>query len=50
VTFSISAVTFTRPPASAVEMIRQADDLMYVAKHCGKDMVKHVEFGLASTG
>jgi diguanylate cyclase (GGDEF)-like protein len=50
VTFSIGAVTFARPPASAVEMIRQADDLMYVAKHCGKDMVKHVEFGLASTG
>jgi diguanylate cyclase (GGDEF)-like protein len=50
VTFSIGAVTFARPPASALEMIRQADDLMYVAKHCGKDMVKHVELGSVSTG
>jgi PleD family two-component response regulator len=32
-----------------VEMIRQTDDLMYAAKRSGKDMVKHVEFGLAPT-
>jgi hypothetical protein len=30
-----------------VEMIKQADDLMYAAKRSGKDMVKHIEFGSA---
>lgn len=49
VTFSIGAVTFTTPPDSVHEMIKQADDLMYAAKRSGKDMVKHVEFGLALT-
>jgi PleD family two-component response regulator len=43
VTFSIGAVTFTTPPASITEMIKQADDLMYAAKRDGKDMVKHIE-------
>lgn len=47
VTFSIGAVTFTVPPDSVDAMIRQADDLMYVAKRSGKDMVKHIEIGSA---
>jgi diguanylate cyclase (GGDEF)-like protein len=47
VTFSIGAVTFTTPPDSVQEMIKQADDLMYAAKRNGKDMAKHVEVGLA---
>ena len=38
---NIGAVTFTTPPDSVHEMIRQADDLMYAAKRNGKDMVKH---------
>jgi diguanylate cyclase (GGDEF)-like protein len=46
-TFSIGAVTFTTPPDSVQEMIKQADDLMYAAKRSGKDMAKHVEVGLA---
>lgn len=41
VTFSFGAVTFTGPPDSVSEMIRQADDLMYAAKRNGKNMVKH---------
>jgi len=49
VTFSIGAVTFNTPPDSVIEMIRQADGLMYAAKRNGKDMVKHVEIGLAPT-
>jgi diguanylate cyclase (GGDEF)-like protein len=47
VTFSIGAVTFNTPPDSVIEMIRQADGLMYAAKRNGKDMVKHMEIGLA---
>jgi diguanylate cyclase (GGDEF)-like protein len=36
VTFSIGAVTFIEPPASAAETVRLADELMYSVKQQGK--------------
>jgi diguanylate cyclase (GGDEF)-like protein len=44
VTFSIGAVTFRRPLASAADMISEADKVMYSAKAGGKNRV-HVAFG-----
>jgi diguanylate cyclase (GGDEF)-like protein len=49
VTFSIGAVTFIKPPASVEEMIERADNLIYFAKHNGKNMVKHERFGESAT-
>ena len=37
VTFSFGCVTFTRPPKDGEEMIHAADQLMYEAKHGGKN-------------
>jgi len=44
VTFSIGAVTFTRPPASADDMLRRVDELMYRVKKEGKAGVRHETF------
>ena len=40
--FSIGAVTFRAPPASAEDMIRRADAAMYVAKERGNQVVYRV--------
>lgn len=40
VTFSIGAYTFVNPPESVDEMIRCADDQMYLAKNGGKNTVR----------
>jgi diguanylate cyclase (GGDEF)-like protein len=44
VTFSIGAVTFSRPPASADDMLRRVDELMYRVKKEGKAGVRHETF------
>ncbi|HVF57113.1 MAG TPA: diguanylate cyclase [Pyrinomonadaceae bacterium] len=41
VTFSVGVVTWDAPPASVDEMLRAADDLMYVAKSHGKNTIRH---------
>jgi diguanylate cyclase (GGDEF)-like protein len=41
VTLSIGAVTFLSPPESVDSMIRQVDELMYSAKHGGKNRIRH---------
>jgi diguanylate cyclase (GGDEF)-like protein len=41
VTLSIGAVTFLSPPVSVDSMIRQVDELMYSAKHAGKNRIRH---------
>jgi diguanylate cyclase (GGDEF)-like protein len=41
VTFSIGAVTFTHPPKSVDDMVKQADDLMYSAKRQGRNNLLH---------
>lgn len=43
VTFSIGMVTYLKAPASADEMIRVADRLMYEVKDSGKDELRHLE-------
>jgi len=40
-TFSFGVVTFTDPPVSVNKMIQKADQLMYAAKHAGKDSIKY---------
>lgn len=40
VTFSMGVVTFKPPPSGVDELIREADDLMYVAKREGKNRIK----------
>lgn len=40
-TFSIGAVTFTQPPSSVDEMLKQADSLMYLVKNNGKNQIEH---------
>lgn len=40
VTFSIGMVTFTEPPDSVDILIREADNLMYVAKRNGKNKIE----------
>lgn len=42
VTFSIGAVTYPIPPASAETMLREADARMYEVKEAGKNMISHV--------
>ncbi len=44
VTFSIGAVTFLRPPASADDMLRRVDELMYRVKREGKAGIRHAVF------
>jgi diguanylate cyclase (GGDEF)-like protein len=41
--FSVGLVTFERPPASLDELTAAADELMYRAKHGGKDRVEQAE-------
>jgi diguanylate cyclase (GGDEF)-like protein len=41
VTFSIGAVTFSDPPHSVNEIIEKADNLMYIAKKKGKNLLQH---------
>ena len=41
VTFSFGVVTFLKAPASVDEMIKKADDLMYLAKRKGKDATNY---------
>jgi diguanylate cyclase (GGDEF)-like protein len=41
VTFSFGVVTFLKPPASVDDMIKKADDLMYLAKRKGKDAINY---------
>lgn len=41
VTFSVGVVTWELPPDSVDEMLRAADDLMYSAKHLGKNTVRY---------
>ena len=41
VTVSIGAVTFTRPPALAPEMLNMADEVMYKVKKQGKNDLSH---------
>ena len=37
VTFSIGLVTYHKPPSGVDIMVREADDLMYIAKRNGKN-------------
>jgi diguanylate cyclase (GGDEF)-like protein len=46
VTFSIGVVTFVEVPATAKEVIRSADDLMYVVKRSGKNAVRYQVWGV----
>jgi diguanylate cyclase (GGDEF)-like protein len=41
ITFSFGVVTFLTAPASVDDMIKKADDMMYMAKRNGKDMVNY---------
>ena len=41
VTFSAGLITWVEPPASVDEMLRAADELMYMAKRRGKNTVSH---------
>lgn len=43
VTFSIGFVTYQKPPSSVDIMIREADNLMYVAKRNGKNQIESRE-------
>lgn len=50
VTFSIGAATYVKVPATVDAVIRQADELMYVVKHDGKNRLLHKEFGEVTHG
>ncbi|AUT01828.1 GGDEF domain-containing protein [Nostoc sp. CENA543] len=41
VTVSIGAITFYHPPQSVNEILEQADNLMYMAKKKGKNLLQH---------
>jgi len=41
ITFSIGAVTLAKAPDSSDDMLRQADALMYMAKHLGKNRLEY---------
>jgi GGDEF domain-containing protein len=41
VSFSIGAITFTSPPPSPDEVLRAADEVMYVVKRGSKNAVRH---------
>lgn len=41
VTVSIGAITFCRPPQAVSEILEQADNLMYIAKKKGKNLLQH---------
>ena len=42
---SIGVATFTQPPASVTELVKEADRLMYEAKAGGKDRIEKAELG-----
>ncbi len=42
VTVSMGTAAFLKPPATVDEMLRQADQLMYLAKRSGKNRIKQV--------
>ncbi|MBN1384792.1 MAG: GGDEF domain-containing protein [Elusimicrobia bacterium] len=44
VTFSVGFITFRRLPDTIEEMIKPADDLMYLAKNEGKNIIKYKIF------
>jgi diguanylate cyclase (GGDEF)-like protein len=41
ITFSIGALISITPPSSTDELVRMADDLMYLVKHSGKNAIKY---------
>jgi diguanylate cyclase (GGDEF)-like protein len=41
ITFSFGVVTFLKPPASIDDMIKKADDMMYLSKRKGKNMANY---------
>ncbi len=41
ISFSIGAVTYVEAPESVNKMVQMADDLMYVAKRNGKNLIEH---------
>ncbi|MFH1790710.1 MAG: GGDEF domain-containing protein, partial [Candidatus Omnitrophota bacterium] len=43
-TFSIGVVTYRHSPYSVDEMVKGADNLMYIAKKVGKNTIKHEVF------
>jgi diguanylate cyclase (GGDEF)-like protein len=45
VTFSIGAMSYTRPPESVEEAVRSADALMYEVKRSGKNRLLHITTG-----
>jgi diguanylate cyclase (GGDEF)-like protein len=49
VTFSVGAVTCHESPASAEEVLRMADDLMYSVKLASKDGIKFASLGCAKS-
>ncbi len=48
VTFSIGVAVFEKPPASVTEMLRQADEVMYMAKNAGKNQISRLSLPLSS--
>ena len=42
ITFSIGAITYNSPPASADAMLREVDARMYAVKRDGKNMISHI--------
>lgn len=51
VTFSVGVVTFEQAPGSVTDMVRLADEVMYCAKHGGKDKVTSgIYDGITLTG
>jgi PleD family two-component response regulator len=43
--FSIGAATYVMVPSSVDDVVRSADELMYAAKHGGKNRLLHKEIG-----
>ncbi|MDD2899837.1 MAG: GGDEF domain-containing protein [Desulfuromonadaceae bacterium] len=50
VTFSIGSATYVKVPSSVDTIIRTADELMYAAKHGGKNRLIHKEIGEVEHG
>jgi diguanylate cyclase (GGDEF)-like protein len=50
VTFSIGAVTYLKPPATAEEIVKRADTLMYDVKRSGKDRLLHIDLQESNHG
>jgi diguanylate cyclase (GGDEF)-like protein len=50
VSFSIGAVTYTKPPSSIDEIIKKADMLMYEVKRSGKNRLLHIVATEATNG